>query len=253
MKRLGHFVFLSIVFFSSVGCSHYIEQLHRNIDRRLDAKAKKGNKKDKEKNALSIYKKNEAKNPRISTLSHRYVYPSVKRNYVPVSKKRYKAEDLRDIQSDGSLWKDKKNNQSFFFAEDNFKSKGDIVLIEVRRNLKNIITAELKRAYPNRNGKISPTGKNPASLPNNTEAQANANTTAQDDDQNDNKIYDRISSMVIEEVSRNHLLLKGRKSLIYQSQKRLVEIQSLVAKRDIDKNNAIDSDRIIESNVVVIR
>ena len=82
----------------------------------------------------------------------------------------------------------------------------------------------------------------------NAQAQANQNN-----DGNDEKIYDRISSVVIEEINRDHFLLKGRKSLIYQDQKRLIEIQSLVSKNDITENGTINSDRIVESNVAVIR
>ena len=249
MKRFENLINLLLMSLFFGGCSHYIEQLHRSFDKQLGARSSKNKRND----AFSIYRKNEPQGQRISTSSHRSVYPAIKRNYISSNRKRYKAEDLRDGQNDGSLWRNRKNNDPFFFADNNRKFKGDIVLIEVRKNLKNIITSELKRVFPYIPNKTSTKGANQASARGNVQAQANQNTANQNGDGDDEKIYDRISSVVIEEINRDHFLLKGRKNLIYQDQKRLIEIQSLVAKRDITENNTIDSNRIVESNVTVIR
>ncbi len=249
MKRFENLILLLLVSLFFCGCSHYINQLHRSFDKQLG----RGANKNKGKDAFSLYRKRETQNQRISTSSHRSVYPAIKRNYVSTARKRYKAEDLRDNQNDGSLWKSGKNKDAFFFAGNNQKLKGDIVLIEVRRNLKNIITAELKRAFPYVPSKTTATGAGRPPAAGNAQAQANQNPANQNNDGNDEKIYDRISSVVIEEINRDHFLLKGRKSLIYQDQKRLIEIQSLVSKNDITENGTINSDRIVESNVAVIR
>ena len=249
MKRFENLIYLLLMSLFFCGCSHYIEQLHRSFDKQLGSRSNKNKRKD----AFSIYRKNESKNQRISTSSHRSVYPSVKRNYVSTARKRYKAEDLRDGQNDGSLWRNRKNNNPFFFADNNRKFKGDIVLIEVRKNLKNIITSELKRVFSYVPNKTSKKGAGQSLAGGNVQAQANQNPANQNSDGDNEKIYDRISSVIIEEINRDHFLLKGRKNLIYQEQKRLIEIQSLVAKRDIAEDGTIDSDRIVESNVTVIR
>ena len=67
------------------------------------------------------------------------------------------------------------------------------------------------------------------------------------------KIYDRISSVVVEEINHGHILLRGRKNLIYKQEKHLIELQALVSRRDISYNDTISSDDIIEYDIAVVK
>ena len=70
---------------------------------------------------------------------------------------------------------------------------------------------------------------------------------------NPTKVYDRVSTVVIEEISKDHLLLSGRKSILFKNRKHLIEVQALVARRDVAVNDEVDSNSIIESNITVLR
>jgi len=58
---------------------------------------------------------------------------------------------------------------------------------------------------------------------------------------------------VIEEINKDHVLLKGRKYLLYKNQKRLIEIQALATRRDISPDDSIESDQLLETNVTILR
>tara|TARA_R110002072_G_scaffold288917_1_gene455344 strand:+ start:18689 stop:19360 length:672 start_codon:yes stop_codon:yes gene_type:complete len=172
--------------------------------------------------------------------------PMVQRNYVPQQqqRKRFKPDDLVDSGNEGSLWSQDSKEHPYLFTSDNEKANGDIVLIKVSGKLKNEITAELKRAFPS-----------PRKV-----AKAGAGADAKDDgdvtkvgETEDEKIYDRISSVIIEEINKDHLLLRGRKNLLYKNKKRLIEVQALVTRRDIGMDDTVNSNRIIESAITVIR
>ena len=67
------------------------------------------------------------------------------------------------------------------------------------------------------------------------------------------QVYDRISSVIIEEVNKDHLLVRGRKDVIFRKMKRYVEVQALINKRDISDEDAIESTKILESSVTILR
>ena len=69
----------------------------------------------------------------------------------------------------------------------------------------------------------------------------------------DGKVYDRISSVVVEEINKDHVLIRGRKNLLYKNRKRLVEVQALVSKKDITVDDTLDSEKILESSITVLR
>jgi flagellar basal body L-ring protein FlgH len=65
--------------------------------------------------------------------------------------------------------------------------------------------------------------------------------------------HDKISSVVVEEINREHLLIKGRKNVLFKNRKRMVEVQALVSRKDIGDDDTISSDVILETNVVVVK
>jgi flagellar basal body L-ring protein FlgH len=183
---------------------------------------------------------------RISTGNQNAVLPSIKRQYRPeaVVRRRYKARDLTDNQHDGSLWSGQ-GNDNYLFTQNKKKRNGDIILINVFKTLKDEITAELSRATP----------KPPVSAKKEGEEKKPAAPVANapKKEENPSKVQDRISSVIIEEINKDHILLRGQKYLLYKNKKRLVEVQALVARRDISDDDAVNSDNILESSVHVIR
>ncbi|MBT6326822.1 MAG: hypothetical protein HOJ35_12710, partial [Bdellovibrionales bacterium] len=70
---------------------------------------------------------------------------------------------------------------------------------------------------------------------------------------NNNDVFDRISSVIVEEINKDHILLRGKKSILFRNRKRQIEIQALIARQDISLNNAVNSDKIIESSIEIMR
>ncbi|MGZ3788432.1 MAG: flagellar basal body L-ring protein FlgH [Bacteriovorax sp.] len=193
----------------------------------------------------------------VTTGNAKMVAPLVKRQYKAEKDavKRYTASDLTDNGNDGSLWAGSDPN-AFLFSNNKSKNSGDIVQINVLPRLKNEITLELKKAFPDnpyetRAGaevKSDETGKAPAS-----EKAADKKETAAENSGSSDNGQDKISGVVVEEINREHLLIKGRKNVLFKNRKRMVEIQALVSRKDIGENDIINSDSIIETNISVVR
>jgi flagellar basal body L-ring protein FlgH len=47
--------------------------------------------------------------------------------------------------------------------------------------------------------------------------------------------------------------VKGKKEVIFRKEKRYIEIQALVSRRDIQDNDTISSDKVLESRVNILR
>ena len=230
-------------------CSSYVNQMHREFDRADGRKAPR--KKDK----FSQYRKESPKKSFGQTTNMRenpYVVPAIKRNYRPLAQARVKAKDLTDNSGDGSLWSGVGERNNFLFTLNREKKNGDIVLIQVASKLKNEITNELKRAFPKQiKKKAEPTGATDSTAAATPEVAPAA--PANDESDSKEKTYDRISSVVVEEISGDHLLLRGRKNVLFNERKRTVEIQALISRKDIGLDDAVISDKILESNITVLR
>ncbi len=238
-------------------CSNYINKMYSDLDRQdmvrnqppVDAF-------EKYKNPPTSYRRG-TDSGRIASAANSQPYynrnqpPAVRRNYKPAQqnlKKRYKADDLLDnSQNKSSLWAGSGNNRQLFTVLKD-KRNGDIVLINVQKTLKNDITLELKRAFPEMPKPVSSADKK-----DDTEKKEDDTALINNDATNGNKIYDRVSSVIVEEINEDHLLLRGQKSVLFQQRKRLVEIQALVSRRDITDEDTINSDNILESSVHILR
>lgn len=192
----------------------------------------------------------------ITTNNERIVAPSIKRQYKSEKEavKRYTASDLTDHGNDGSLWAGSDPN-AFLFSNHNNKNSGDIVQISVLSRLKNEITMELKKAFPD--NPYENRAKSESKSSDSKDAGAADKPTekrevASEDSSSDNA-QDKISGVIVEEINREHLLIKGRKNVLFKNRKRMVEIQALVSRKDIGENDVISSDAILESNVTVVR
>ncbi len=262
MKMRNVLLLSSLTLFAS--CSSFMDGMYRDLDRqeRVYADEEERNqpypdqfdqyRKNTKRRTSSVYNKPGRNREDVSTNSQRVVNPDVKRQYQDerVALKRTTASDLTDNGNDGSLWGSADPN-AFLFATSKSKSSGDIIQINVLAKLKNEITMELKRAFPDNpyDSKASGEEKKEGSTP----AAPAATAAAKTDAPSDAGTTDKISSVVVEEINREHLLIKGRKNVLYKNRKRMVEVQALVSRKDITDDDAVNSDSIIESNVSVVR
>jgi flagellar basal body L-ring protein FlgH len=249
MKSLA---ILFLLFMAS--CANYVSNIHRQIDR--EEKLARGDTREEMQRAYAPYRnkfsrdndKRPIKDPRTFSLSDGgpsgQVRPPVKRDYRPT---RMKAEDFVDDDSSGSLWANQGNSASLFTYQ-NDKHTGDMVIINVLENLRNQISAELKRVFPDKpkktDGKADPAKAATAPTP---------PAQGKDAEEMDMKIYDKISGTVMEEISKDYILLRGRKEVIFKKEKRSIEVQGLVSRKDIMENDYVNSDKLLDSRVFILR
>jgi len=208
--------------------------------------------KNTKRRTSSVYNKPGRNRGEVSTGTDKIVTPDVKRQYQDERKalKRVTASDLTDNGNDGSLWGGSDPN-AFLFSTAKSKTSGDIVQINVLAKLRNEITMELKRAFPENPYETKPVEKKPDGPATTPPAAAATPEVAKTADAGTDT--DRISSVVVEEINREHLLIKGRKNVLFKNRKRMVEVQALVSRKDITDDDAVSSDAILESNVSVVR
>ncbi len=241
-----------ILIFQLAACSGYVNRVYDQIDKENDqGKFKKKDKFDLYRNPKMISKNKQFNDQRGNTEDTKNYHPAVKRQYLPqeLIKKRYTSEDLVDSKPEGSLWVANDSN-AFLFSEDSKKRNGDIVLINVKAELKNEITAALKKAFPDAPKKAKPEkeGEAAASTEKAKKPKEKEETPAAEE-----QVVDKISSVIIEEINRDHLLLRGRKTILYKGNKKAVEIQALVSRKDVSTEDSIDSNNILETTVNVVR
>ncbi len=248
---------LFLLFFS-VSCSNYVNSIHRQIDR--EEKVARGDTSDGMREHYSSYKsrfnrdndKRPIKNPNTYSMSdggpssNNQLRPPVKREYRP---QRYQAADFKDDESAGSLWANQGASSSLFTYQ-NDKHTGDMVIINVLENLRNQISAELKRVFPDKPKK---TAKGDAPGAKGAPAAPQAPTAAGAAEEMDMKVYDKVSGTVMEEISKDYILLRGRKDVIFKKEKKSIEIQGLVSRKDIMENDYVNSDKLLDSRVFIIR
>lgn len=192
----------------------------------------------------------------VTTGNVKILAPEVKRQYKDekAAVKRYTASDLTDNGNDGSLWAGSDPN-AFLFSNNTSKSAGDIVQINVLPRLKNEITLELKKAFPDNpyETRVAKAEKTDESRAPAVAEEKKADKKEPESNLNDGGAQDKISGVVVEEINREHLLIKGRKNVLFKNRKRMVEVQALVSRKDIAENDTINSDAILESNISVVR
>lgn len=247
---------LTLFIFTS--CASYVKALHSQIDRGERAKRSRvaAPQAAYPGYAQNRYSRNgdrrPIQNPKTlggypTTNTQKNRNPQVMREY---GSPRVKADDLRDNSDDGSLWSGK-NSESFLFVTNNIKKRGDIVIIEVLSSLKDNITEELKRAYPDPPKKKSE-GEDDKKEEEKKEEEPKV-ASAGNDKGKDKKVHDKISTQVMDTVNKDYLLLRGRKEVVFKKAKRYIEVQALVSRKDITDNDTVASDKILEPKVQVLR
>jgi flagellar L-ring protein FlgH len=153
--------------------------------------------------------------------------------------KRYIADDFKDKSNNSSLWVGN-GKENFFSTGGVRKEKGDLVTINVYTKLKEQISGELSRFYPSENSSNETAKSKPEKRP-----------TGPSD--SSSEIQDKVSVVVTKEVRDNHLILIGRKQIIYNENRHLVEVQALVHRKDITTDDTLNSNKIIQSTIKVLR
>ncbi|OUR92854.1 hypothetical protein A9Q84_20285 [Halobacteriovorax marinus] len=249
-------IFLLPLLFS---CSNYINKMYRDLDK------DQGRKSPARQDQFNRYR-----NPQLNPQGHTRVgskplnyqrnaymnsqnrnrLPQTRRSYRPQQqvKKRYTSNDLLDTgRNTSSLWAGKGKGKHLF-TEQEEKKHGDIILINVQKALKNDMTLELKRAFPT----MARAKKKDNKEADKKDDKAKEDVAKKETGTTD-KVYDRVSSVVIEEINQDHLLIRGQKSVLFKNRKRLVEIQALISRRDITDEDTVNSDNILETSVHVLR
>ncbi|MGK0367951.1 MAG: flagellar L-ring protein precursor FlgH, partial [Thermoproteota archaeon] len=210
MKRFNLVICLSFSIVIS-SCSSYINRIHNALDKQENRSSIKSAKRS---DPYGIYR-NAKKDKRpfgspitysnkVSPRNIKNAHPKVKRNYKP-GRLRYKADDLVDNANSSSLWAGN-GKENYLFSTDSSKRIGDIVILEVMKEFKNEISNELKRSFPVVRRKKKTAAKGDPAKGDKPEEEAGDpvdDATAQ--------IYDKVSTQIIEEISNNYLLIRGRK------------------------------------------
>lgn len=260
-RKLVTFAFLALL----TACSGFIDRMHQQMDVEDGNYAPQSSIQSSGSPQFDMYRKGPSIGQRQqgpNTATDPLVQPTVKRYYQPeqqVQRKRYKADDLLDNSNQGSLWSGS-GNENYLFSSDKVRKIGDIILIEVQGKLKNEITMELKRMFPPpfpqkkpgtegaAAGQATPPAANAAAAP---AAEAATGDDAQYKE--DETVYDRFTSLIIEEIDRKHVLLKAQKNLLYNKRKRLVEVQALVSRSDIRPDDTVSSNSFLETTIEVLK
>lgn len=262
MKK--QFIFLGMIFALTSSCSSYMNSIYRDFEQQ-----ERANSEVDVADGFQQYRNTKRRTSReynridktITTANARIVAPSVKRQYKPEKEavKRFTASDLTDSGNDGSLWGGGDPN-AFLFSNSNAKNSGDIVQIAVLPRLKNEITMELKKAFPDNPYDLRAQKEKAARQADGSTDNSGVEKSADKDKReiaSDSSMsegpQDKISGVVVEEINREHLLIKGRKNVLFKNRKRMVEVQALVSRKDIGENDIINSDAILESSVTVVR
>jgi len=147
---------------------------------------------------------------------------------------RYTSTDFVDNEPSPSLWTGT-GSDSFFDSSSVKKEKGDIITILVMEGLKKKIQDELERSF--------------------SKSKADPQGGASNDNLNNDtkKVFDKISSIVNKEIRSNHMLLIGRKELIFENIKRLIEVSALVNRKDVSSDDTIDSKKILQIKIRTLR
>ncbi|MDH4467730.1 MAG: flagellar basal body L-ring protein FlgH [Bacteriovoracaceae bacterium] len=184
--------------------------------------------------------------------------------------------DFTDQGNGGSLWSNYDNSTSFFTNATTIH-EGDIVVLEVLEEFKKSITRELRKAYPPygpgniftaaqtqsmqqdaanstssaavKSNETTAGGVNPLTGPIAKEGGAKEDA----DKEVAEIVYDKISARVVEKISGDHVIIKGKKEVIFRNKKRYVEINAMAKATDIEDGGKIKSDKIIESRITVLK
>lgn len=227
-------------------CSSYIQGIHNQIssEERQQKMARYNQYNTNQRNYRGNINNPVTLNSVPNTNNTRNLPPAINQQYESKGTRRYSAEDLKDNSNSGSLWSGK-NSESYLFVTNNVKRVGDYVIIEVMSKMKGDITTELKRNFP------PPPSKDKSEKKSDDDKKDEEDIAANSDGKS--KVYDKISTQVVEEINKDYLLLRGRKEVIFRKIKRYIQVQAVVAAKDIRDNDSVSSEKLLEPKINVLR
>lgn len=223
---------LIFFYFFLFSCSNYINRVHSEID-----ESNRKTKKNQEGRDFSLFPNEESRNNQ-----------KLAKNFDPAKNMKTTQENFWKDEESGSLW-DEENDSSYYFIDNIQIKKGQIITISVNKELRNNITLELSRVFRPKN--TDTTKDKAATTPKPAEDSTGTNQDEKKED--DQQAFDQIPAVIVEIVGAKHIILKGRKEVLYHARKRLVEIQCLVKRDSVSPNNTIKSKDFIEFNIMVLR
>ncbi len=246
-----------IIIFLFTSCSTYIDDWHAKLDEESKAlETERPIKDDK----FGIYRNknlpvmNNPKNLPQTSGQTKFLEPPTKRKYQSLdsARRRYSVNDLQDNDENASLWS-ANGKTTYLFSGTKKRGNGDIITVYVQKNLRDEITLELQKATPELamlGNKLDKENKEKDATKNEKEKSSGSDNNKE---AGEPEIYDRISSVIVEEITQDHLLLKGQKQILFNGRKKTVELQALVNRRDIKSDDTIESSAFLENAIVVTR
>lgn len=284
MKKIfSLLVFASITVFFS-GCADMINSLREEsaaIDRDLDRDDE-----DSESDSTVAYRPKTLNG--LSANNVQSVEPKVVRGYgrrlasyedgaLPGSAtsggyRRMTREDFRDTAAgENSLW-DGQGQENYLFTHNKQREPGDLVTVDVEKELKREIQYQLWMTLPPEQrrikrspassadaNKLGPDGK-PLAAADKAQDKASeerakdaAEEAAKTNLASGGKEDDVVRMEVAENMGNGLVRMVGQKRVIYRGQTRVVEVVSLVNGRDIDQNGRVKSSAFLDMKTQVIQ
>lgn len=250
----------SIPFLFLISCSAYVDKIHRQINNESNS-AQTQNQKPYGWPYGKLKNKANDKRPIVDPITYTvHGDEELPPNSMQNSKKgkvRLTADDFTDKSDNDSLWNNFDSSSSLFTSASR-KSNGDIVIINVNENLKRDISRELRKAFPKPDRSLASQilGSNDSKQANvkNSKVDPKKSKDIKANESDDTLIvYDKIASKVKNEVNGNHLVIKGRKEVFFRNEKKMVEIEALVRRSDVNEEDSVFSDKLIEAQITVLR
>jgi flagellar L-ring protein precursor FlgH len=246
-------LFLTMTWLMLSSCAQYVSQFHKQIDN--DEKRHAGHRHD----PYAAYREQGFRkvgpdarpitNPHsISAMNPVKQFHQNEEGQTTEGKPRIKARHFADDGSSGSLWVS--HEGSTMFTTEISKKVGDLIIINVMENLRNQISGELKRSFPE---PVNPVAKKDDSAKKEAAPKPDTPAGNSEKDEIDTKVYDKISGVVAEEINRDYFLLRGKKEIVFRKNKHLIELQAMVSRKDIIDNDNISSDKLVESRILILR
>jgi flagellar basal body L-ring protein FlgH len=184
--------------------------------------------------------------------------------------RRVTKEDFRDTATaENSLW-DGQGQENYLFAHNKQREPGDLVTVDVEKELKREIQYQLWMTLPPEQRKLKRTpasaadankpgadGKTAAAPAQDKATEEKAKDAAEEAAKTNlasgGKEDDLVRMEVAENLGNGLVRMVGQKRVIYRGQTRVVEVVSLVNGRDIDQSGRVKSSAFLDMKTQVIQ
>jgi flagellar basal body L-ring protein FlgH len=187
----------------------------------------------------------------------------------PEPRRRYTRQDFVDSNaSENSLW-DSQGQENFLFTHNRQAQPGDLVTVDVEKELKREIQYQLWMTLPpEQRRKRKPASADAAKAADGAQAAAApAEANKSSDEKNRDaaeeaaktniapggKDDDVVRMEVAENLGNGIMRMVGQKRVIYRGVARIVEVTSLVNNKDVDSNGRVKSSAFLDMKTQVIQ